>query len=593
MHYWVIIETGSNQKYIFGTNKQRLQVAASAAVWRLGMEWIGRAIVDSGLGQVAAAPDEGSVFDGSAPSTAALQRYRASPNAVLHVVQASGRAVLLVHAPAHGRRIIRAVTERALSTRSGLDVWGRVGPAVADDLHDAGEAFFVTDVGLREQRAQRFSPSARFPTLPFHQLCGYTGLPASGWEVETAKETELHARSDVVDFLFTNAADARDRMIKTAYEKLGKKEWSLASHVLLRAHELARGDELSSNGWIGVLHADGNGVGKIFANLRLAYKGEAFILKQAELSAGLESITWNALRDTVIGKDHSTDDTARWGLDPNDGSFKNVILPIVVGGDDVAAALSGSIAFDFAVLLSKNFGHYAATDLGAPFRDALAAVKDSLREAGRTDEVDSIPPTLSLAVGLVFTKPHHPFSHSIGMAEELTSSAKKYSNREVGAVDTHVLFESAVRELQTVRAGMGFSANGESFSYAGQPIAVESNDHGLPTVDELRALQDLLTPSEQNDQHAGSMTLSRGQIQSLKEALTESPDRATLLDRLSMLDNHLRLDDRTIPDEIDPRQSSGNPILVQALDLIDVARGTVESRERGADETDESAEVSA
>ncbi|WP_411353235.1 Cas10/Cmr2 second palm domain-containing protein [Gordonia bronchialis] len=572
--HWVIIETGSNQAYIFSTNKQRLQVAASAAVWQLGMEWIPEAIRGPGLTLV-----PGNANGGSDP----IGVFRRDPNAVLHVVKASGRAVLLVHNEEHGRSIIRHVTRHALEERTGLDVWGHVGPALASDLSDAGKQFFVTDVGLRRQRTQRFSPITRFPTLPFHQPCAYTGLPAVRWDKETPKEPDLQARSDVIDFLFGNATKARKRMIKSAYGELTSEDQGFARYVMVRPEDLS-GEGLSDNGWIGILHADGNGVGKIFANLRYAYQGEQFVRKQAELSSRLDDLTWMALRDTIVGRDSATGElTAQWRVDEeNPTKYRNSILPIVVGGDDVSAALSGVIAFDFAELLARNFSHYAADEHGRPFRDALAAVKTAL--GADSAEASAIPDGLSLAVGLVFTKAHHPFSHSIEVAESLTSEAKKGSGRRYSAIDTHVLFESAVRDLEAIRKHMTF--DDETFTYAGTPIAVpltsteraQATEDGLMTVDDVRALQGELT----TDKETETPRLSRSQIQMFKQAITESKDHDTLTQKIALVRNRLAVLDVTIPSLVDHQlpdvtRDSASTMFTQALDLIDVARGTVES----------------
>lgn len=100
--------TGSNQAFIFETNKQRLQVAASRLVHELGHHWVPEAL--EGVGR-----------------------------AVRHVVKASGKAAILT-SPEVGRQVIEIVTRRAALEGAGIDVWGVIGTKpVADDLSDAGE----------------------------------------------------------------------------------------------------------------------------------------------------------------------------------------------------------------------------------------------------------------------------------------------------------------------------------------------------------------------------------------------------------------------------------------------------------------------
>ncbi|MFT4127492.1 MAG: hypothetical protein QM662_14840 [Gordonia sp. (in: high G+C Gram-positive bacteria)] len=571
--HWVVIETGSNQSYIFATNKQRLQVAASAAVWSLGYEWIGQAIEGCGLER---AVDLGDFLADTAKKL------------VLHVVEASGRAVLLVHDAAHGKNIISDVTRRALEDRTGIDVWGSTGAEVAADLADAPARFFETDVLLREQRTKRRAPGLRFPTLPFHEQCAYTSRPAVRFDKEArvakepGSEPAVLARSDVIDYLFSTAPAARKRLMTRLIddEGLSPEEKATVKHVTVGVRDL--GDGLSDNGWIGVIHADGNGIGKIFANLRRTYRGADFVTKQRELSAALEELTWQALRDTVVGKDAATglpDECATWAKGPKaerPHESKNAILPIIVGGDDISAAVSGRFAFEFAVLLVRNFCHYSRDDmLGKPFTDALSAVKSQLRSDG--EDVSDIPDRLSLALGVVFTKPNHPFVHAITIAEELTGEAKKKSNREFGAIDTHTLFESAIRDLHAIRADMGFPAANKDagFTYAGSVIAAEDGANtDLPTVEDVRKLIHEVTGP-----HA---VLSRGQIQDLKEALTESKNRQTLITRVDAVRDRIDVDARdgaAIPEAVAaqlPKASPASTLLVSAIDLAVVAAGTVE-----------------
>ncbi|MFI7524005.1 CRISPR system precrRNA processing endoribonuclease RAMP protein Cas6 [Nocardia salmonicida] len=102
------METGSNQALVFGTNKQRLNVAASRLIWQVGFEWIPEAI------------DEVRVALGES---------------IDHVVKASGLGVMLASEDA-GRRVIEIVTRRAVLHAPDLQVWGVVGAAelTADTL---------------------------------------------------------------------------------------------------------------------------------------------------------------------------------------------------------------------------------------------------------------------------------------------------------------------------------------------------------------------------------------------------------------------------------------------------------------------------
>jgi hypothetical protein len=592
--YWVIIETGSNQRYIFATNKQRLQVAASAAVWQLGFVWIEEAIRGVALSYCR--------------DLAEFEYNARDKRSVMHVVKASGRAVLLVHTAEDGRAIITAVTRRALEEKTGIDVWGRVSEPIDAGFETAGDRFFETDVLLREQRTKRLPPTVRFPTLPFHEQCAYTGLPAATVGKEVVGENPK-ARSDVTEFLFEKATGARQRLLNELHgEEVGltSEEQTTAKRCTVQMDQMW--DGVRNNGWVAAIHADGNGIGKIFANLRITYPdGRTFVEKQKELSDALEKLTWKALRDTVLGIDRTDQNKGRtvW---PN-----RSILPIIVGGDDISAAAHGGIAFEFAALLVANFGHYARADeLGLPFITAFDDIRAKL------PTLDDVPKQLSLAVGLVFTKPNHPFSHSISLAEELTSSAKKHSKRRTGAIDSLVLYESAVRGLADIRDLMTIpegrtedddtnppttaEAPGKPvFSYAGKPIIVNDEHGELMTVGEVRKLIDELSPRPDADRPAEQLpgqhhaadsvkTLSRRQIQDLRPALTEPRTLAGVTDQLRLVRARIDLSGNQIPGivaeelRIDPAAGKDSTMFVTALDLAVVRAGTVEGNARANDD---------
>jgi len=88
--------------------------------------------------------------------------------------------------------------------------------------------------------------------------------------------------------------------------------------------------------------------------------------------------------------------------------------------------------------------------LPGPVRASLGArVRAGLRK--ETKEKATIKAIadggLTAAAGIVYVKPHHPFSVAGGLAGELTASAKRWkraAGREVSSLDLHVAFESTL-----------------------------------------------------------------------------------------------------------------------------------------------------
>lgn len=512
--HWTIIEVGSKQPYIFSSNKQRLQVAASAAIWSLGCERVRKAIESAGCDRV---PDR------------ELRKFLDDPDAqsdgrprVGHVVETSGKAVLLVPTKQAGIDIVEILTREAIEDNSGLDVWGYVSERLADDLSDAGTVFHLAELGREQHRLRRLGPQHRDATLPFHEPCAYTPRPAIVREVETSEDptAERQARSASVDYLFRRATEARRRMIETL-KTLDPEAWTVVRQLILDLPNMKKG--LSDNGWVGVLHADGNGLGTIFTNLRHIYTGRDFISKENALSRSLDEVSWQALLHTVRGvhldgsfaSDAGIDGVAadepteRWARNPKE--FANTILPIVVGGDDFALAVSGAIAFDFAVLLAQNFTRLASGSLGQVFTDALAEL--------HKHEIP-VPGSLSLAVGLAFTKPHHPFTHGFHLAGQLEKAAKERS-RDTSIIDAIVLRESTVRDLGDIKRQRTISVGDPSrdiYSFKSRPLDVDGSPFALSAVDHVRLL---IRELNATDEDTGERALPRGRIQVIRDALTE------------------------------------------------------------------------
>ena len=120
------------------------------------------------------------------------------------------------------------------------------------------------------------------------------------------------------------------------------------------------------------------------------------------------------------------------------------MLPVVVGGDDVTFACWADVALDLTAAFIRAFEEQTA--LKQTIVDVVGAVSPAGAAAGRG---------LTAAAGIAYVKPHHPFSASYALAEELTASAKRVNaagRRQVSALDFHVTFESTLADLEVLRA---------------------------------------------------------------------------------------------------------------------------------------------
>jgi hypothetical protein len=212
---WVLIETGSNQDFIFQSNRQRFQVGASG-ILRSVPEWVG-AVAD---------PDE-------------------------VVVCTSSKAVLRVAERDRAQHIVEAVTRKALLEAPGLDIWGFVEDEADRSLEFQGRMAALHH-GHARTRRERVSARLRYPIHPFSEICAQTGLPAS----DVAQKPGGDGRG-APGLGSTEPASPVALAAAAAAIKI-RDDLDAVSEGVLRD----RREEIDNSGWVAVVHADGNRVGE-------------------------------------------------------------------------------------------------------------------------------------------------------------------------------------------------------------------------------------------------------------------------------------------------------------------------------------------
>ena len=490
--HWCLIETGANQAYVFGTNRLRHVVGASYLVHQVGTDWV--------------------------PEAARRVGARL-------VVAISGKALLLVDDPAAGQAVISEVSMRALDRAPGLEVTGVVGPGfdpelawwpeLSESLPVSGERSFThvealqrTYELLETARQARPSPQLRDPLLPWFEVCRDSGYPAAGLEDADGG----HAAASVL---------AKSKVRWSARDRMRALLCDLPEVVPENL------DDLRHDGWIAVIHADGNGVGQVFLRfpehvLRadgtpgLSLDRHADMLGQftRELESATEAALGVAVREAIAS-----------------GDAEGTILPVVVGGDDLTVVCHARLALP----LARAFG------LAFEEQTAVKASVNAITGGG-----------LTAAAGIAYVKPHHPFSAAYGLAEELTASAKRVkqqAEREMSSLDFHVTFESTLTDLAGLRARLepgGITRYGGPYVITGEdsppagPQDIAGLDRALRTVSALSSSmahylrEGLAAGREEYDQRisraARSADLPPGirpdDIESLASAVTVAGDAA-------------------------------------------------------------------
>lgn len=395
----VLIETSGNQAYIFSTRKLAQQTGASELTCRAGTTWLREAL---GL------PDQDAVSWREALRTS-NGRLCAG---VEVVVATSGKAILRVEDRGRAERIIGDITARALREAPGLSVCGAVVEETgrpAEDVRRLHERFNANRQALAMQ-------GGRIPQLPLGEACVHSGLPAARLVRGEPHSGSAARKAACAEAWFTRVREIirrQDPGIRFAYS-------------------IDRLEKRFDEDFVGILFADGNGLGRIILNFD-AYldaherEGEGFYAALRLFSTELEAATERAFAAAC-----------RSVVPPGEEGAILPVVPLILGGDDLTCALGGGVALPFTRAFLAAFEEQTerAPTVARIAKNALGA------------------PRLGISGGLVLVKPHFPYAAAHELAEALLRSAKtvKGFGLPCSSFDVHVVFDASVTDLAGIRA---------------------------------------------------------------------------------------------------------------------------------------------
>jgi hypothetical protein len=487
----VLVESQGNQPYVFSTNRVRLMVGGSEHLYRVG-SWAVEYVHGAGSA------------GGDAVERAGVLLVTAPSGGIELVVATSGKVVAVADDASEARGLVSALTSRALVEAPMMDLCGVVVP------QGEGEHLCDTyDRAVRELasvRAELPAASGRFPLHPFVEPCGESGLPVSAVRrvgggrrrVSVDVEKRLDAADGAALRLAALAAFHGARLARTLTD--------------LDAVE----EELGRTAWTAVVHADGNGVGSVFAGLGNRFGASSgrpagadvdaeYVDFQRRFSLALEVATEDAFFAAV----------ASAGVD---GS----VVPLVLGGDDATFVCDAAVALDVTACFLDNFRSYTADPELSPRLGGTDPHRILLRDALREGVAASgVGEAFGMAAGVAVTKPHHPFHSGYALAEQLLSSAKRTKSLGLGttALDFHVLFDSVGSDLGAVRSTR---RSGDVDLHAG-PYLVSGVDPDRDYV----PLHDLVAAADALG--GGDRRRVNALLHRLRSALADSPHTALAL----------------------------------------------------------------
>ena len=450
-NYLVMVQTNSNQSFIFSSPRLREQIGASFEITLLS-RWVKE-------------------------EAEKLLKQKPLPTS-FWVSDSSGKVIVRFtgHADepkAKAKDLIRRVTLRALTDAPGLDVTGvfietSSGPVDPADLERLDREF-------SEYSLNRRPAAARFPQFPFLERGSESALPASAslgdlkFSQESLQANKFDESSPLslpsrVKRAF--ASTSRKQQVDDVQERLAKQGKELKQEPPLDPTKLAAvfqdGEEfedaknmLSS---VGVVHIDGNGVGAIMRDLGCAHHAvQKFGVsttsdeETTEESKGLQSFIMEVNRrlDDVVKDAIALSWYYVQELTPD---TVVPIVPVIVGGDDVTVYTDGRYAIPFA---EAYIHHYERLTKDDDLLSVLAIVAGGKKaDAPERDhfEIDDYiiqnPGPLTASAGVAIVGRNFPFHIAYDLAEELVSRGKKLGKKPgtvpCSTINFHVLRDATV-----------------------------------------------------------------------------------------------------------------------------------------------------
>ncbi len=418
-------------------------------------------------------------------------------NEVEVLLLTSGKAEILVKNKQIGIDIISNVTAKAAKEAPGLQVFGAMSEEFDFGTKFLPDAIMDTYAKLEEIKSKRSLHSARFLRVPVAAECGTSGLPAS----VAGKNFLL---SDVSAAKLAAANDHRGRMSRLLLDA-GMKPCR-------NIDDLEK--QMERERWMAIIHADGNGFGRIFMKFHELIGASApednrrYVETIRRFSRRVDTCARSALvaalKETFLTKD--TEDSEH-----KDRGVIIPIVPLIWDGDDVTVLCMGGGSLEFTASYLRHYEELTANVVGEFFGEGGRR----LFSGGH----------LGMCAGVAIVKPHFPFHSAYRLAEQLVESAKSKVKQHpdglgVSGLDFHVLRDSVMVDLAAKRKELVVSDGTACLRLYGGPYLIGYREEvlGMGRWDNLlTAVESLVAPDG---------GLASGMVHDLRASLFYGPKYA-------------------------------------------------------------------
>lgn len=383
MYTALIIDTLSIQSYIFGSNKLKENIGGSYIIEELVYkQMIPKALEEAKISNVFNQEAWKKKHDD--------YRLKNSPQDRVEVGYiGGGNAMLLFREEDDAKKFIRSYSLLMLTHFPGL----KTAFGMEAFNYDEGEGYKMFRKRLNENLIHNRNFSA-VQVLPFkHGI-----VEDCPWTNEAQETKDVQSGS-----LISQMAASRVGLVKNAQEKLVDKFRDQIGEDFTFTLELELLGQLDDKGYIAIVHADGNGMGKRFIDCKS-------LAETRKLSAGVAKYADKVMKDLVahiVGLFQEDKPKLDWELeveiDEKTGKSKRIlpIRPLIIGGDDITFVCEGRLGV---YLAEKLLEYMHQTPINEKNIHACAGV------------------------AIVHTK--YPFYKAYQLAEELTKRAKAASRKE-------------------------------------------------------------------------------------------------------------------------------------------------------------------